>query len=115
MNSRTTNSKQLTKKQTNMTQLVTNDSSSKMNMLSTYGTRSRLGKLLNSLKSYLLMETDRADVFLESVRSLMLDTFVDDEDERTQTGLPSNEPASPAASVEPTAHLADRIPTPTSQ
>ncbi|SAL96616.1 hypothetical protein [Absidia glauca] len=84
----------------------------KMNMLSTFGTRSRLGKLLNSLKSYLLMETDRVDVFLESVRSLMLDTFVDDEDERTQTGLLSNEPA---ASVEPTAHLSDRIPSPTSQ
>ncbi|KAI8088745.1 uncharacterized protein BX664DRAFT_261895, partial [Halteromyces radiatus] len=56
----------------------------KMNMLSLYGTQSRLDKLLGSLRSNLFMELNRAETFLQFVNSLMLEHFVDDEDKRMQ-------------------------------
>ncbi|CAO3636879.1 unnamed protein product [Cunninghamella echinulata] len=56
----------------------------KMDMLSDYGLQSRLNKLLNSLRSNLFTDAQQINTFLDSVRSLMMDTFIDQKESETQ-------------------------------
>lgn len=53
-------------------------------MLSEYGSQSRLNKLLNSLRSNIFTDTQQINTFLDSVRTLMLNTFIDQKAVETQ-------------------------------
>lgn len=50
-----------------------------MDMKSEFGQQTRLEKLLNSLRTHLFLEKEQETKFLESVKQLVLDDFVDKE------------------------------------
>ncbi|KAI8980989.1 hypothetical protein BDB01DRAFT_794919 [Pilobolus umbonatus] len=52
----------------------------KMDMMSLFGSRTRLDKLLDSLRSHLFIPKEEEDLFLDTVKGLIIDHYVDKED-----------------------------------